>query len=128
MRAQLERFGPTSIAVVTFAEPDRLPAHRAHLGLPFPVLADPDRDLYRRFGLGRGSVRRIWNPGTLATYARLLGRGRRLRRPTEDTRQLGGDLVIGPDGRLSAIFRPASPDARPSVQQLIEAVAAARGG
>ncbi len=126
MRDQLDRFGGAAVAVITFAEPDRLPAHRHHLELPFPLLADPDRIAYRRFGLGRGSLHRIWNPGTLATYGRLLRRGRRLRRPTEDTRQLGGDFVIGPDGALAAAFRPRSPDDRPSITRLVEAVEAAR--
>ncbi|MEL6984092.1 MAG: AhpC/TSA family protein, partial [Actinomycetota bacterium] len=113
-------------AVVTFADSKRLAAHRQHLDLPFPVLGDPDRELYRRFGFGRGSLFDVWSPGTMATYARLLRRGRRLRRPTEDTRQLGGDVVIGPDGKLASIFRPRSPDERPTVQQLIEAVTDAR--
>ncbi len=128
MREQLDRFGPVTVAAVTFAEPERLAAHRAHLDLPFPVLADTERTLYRRFGFGRGSLRRIWGFGTLVTYARLLGQGRQLRRPTEDTRQLGGDVVIGPDGTLAAVFRPRSPDTRPTVEELIDAVAAARTG
>ncbi len=128
MREQLDRFGPVTVTAVTFAEPERLAAHRAHLDLPFPVLADTERTLYRRFGFGRGSLHRIWGLGTLVTYARLLGRGRQLRRPTEDTRQLGGDVVIGPDGTLAAIFRPRSPDTRPTVEELIDAVAAARTG
>lgn len=126
MRDQLDRFGPLSVAAVTFGDPSRLAAHRRHLGLPFPLLADPDRELYRRFDFGRGSLFEVWSPGTMITYARLLRRGRRLERPTEDTRQLGGDLVIGPDGTLAAIFRPRSPDDRPTVQQLIDAVAEAR--
>ncbi len=126
MRDQLDRFGPAIVAAVTFAEPERLAAHRRHLDLPFPVLADPERDIYRRFDFGRGSLRRIWSLGTMITYAGLLRKGRRLGRPTEDTRQLGGDVVIGPGGELAAIFRPRSPDERPTVDELIDAVTAAR--
>lgn len=113
---------------MTFAPGDRLAAHRRHLDLPFTLLADPDRALYRAFGLGRGSLHRIWSPGTLALYARLLRRGRRLARPTEDTRQLGGDVVIGPDGRLARAFRPRSPDQRPPLSDLVDAVARSRTG
>lgn len=122
MRDQLDRFGPVSVAAVTFAEPSRLADHRRHLDLPFPLLADPERRLYQRFDFGRGSLFEIWSPGTIAAYAGLLRRGRRLGRPTEDTRQLGGDLVIAPDGTLAAIFRPRSPDHRPTVDQLVDAV------
>lgn len=116
-----DRFGKLDsvhIAVVTFAQAGELAAHRAHLGLEFPMLADPERRIYQRFGLGQGSIREVWNPGTLRLYARLLIRGRRLRRPRHNTRQLGGDFVIDTDGRLLAAFRPRSPDDRPSIDDL----------
>jgi hypothetical protein len=126
VRDRLADLGDAAVAAITFAEPVDLPAHRAYLDLPFPLLADPDRGLYRRFGLGRGSIHRIWGTGTLKMYARLLRRGRRLRRPTQDTRQLGGDFVIDADGRMSAEFRPTSPDGRPPIDDLITAVQATR--
>lgn len=116
------------MAAVTFTDASRLGAHRRHLDIPFPLLADPELSLYRRFGLGRGALHRIWNPGTLLLYAQLLRQGRRPQRPTEDTRQLGGDFVIGPDRRLGAAFRPRSPDDRPSVDALVAAVEQAGTG
>lgn len=122
----LDQLPGVSVAVVTFAPVDGLAAQRRHLGVPFPLLSDPDRELYRAFGLGRGSMRAIYGVGTLRLYARLLRQGRRLKRPNQDTRQLGGDFVIDGEGRLTAAFRPASPDARPTVAELIEAVTAAR--
>ncbi len=126
MRDRLDEFGDTTVVAVTFSEQGDLTAHRRHLDLPFPLLADPDRALYRRFELGRGSLRAIYSAGTLRMYADLLRRGRRLRWTTQDTRQLGGDFVVDPDGRLSAAFRPASPDDRPRITDLIDAVDAAR--
>ncbi len=126
MRDRLYEFGDAHIVVVTFADAEYLAPHRAHLGLPFPMLADPDRQIYRMFGLGRGSLRQIWSLGTLKLYAQLLRQGRTLHRPTQDTRQLGGDFVIDRQGRLVAGFWPASPDDRPSIDALIEAVRRAR--
>jgi hypothetical protein len=122
VRDHLDHFGDAEVAVVTFADPARLAAHREHLGVPFPVLADPDRELYRRLGAERGTVRQVWSPGTLRTYGRLLRRGRRPRRATEDTRQLGADAVVGRDGRLRYLARPPSPDTRPPVRDLIDAL------
>lgn len=126
MRDRLDDLGDASIAAVTFADVERLAAHREHLDLPFPLLADPERALYRRFGLDRAPLWRIYNPGTLRLYGRLLARGRRLRRPVDDTRQLGGDFVIDADGRLAAAFRPRSPDDRPPIDHLVAAVHRAR--
>jgi hypothetical protein len=90
------------------------------------VLRDIDRNAYTAFGLGRGSFLRVWGSRAARRYASLLradGFGG-LHRPIEDTRQLGGDFVIDPDGRLAWAFWGAGPDDRPSVDDLIAAVTA----
>jgi hypothetical protein len=122
VRDHLDWFGDATIAVVTFAAPDRLAAHRAYLGVPFPFLADGERRLYRLVGAERGTNRQIWSPGTLALYGRLLLRGRRLRRPTEDVHQLGADAVVGRDGRLRYLSLPERPNARPPIIELVGAL------
>ena len=122
VRDHLDQFGDATVAVVTFADPARLAAYRAHLGLPFDVLADPDRTLYRLLGAGRGTTRQVWSPGTLRMYGRLIRSRRRLQRPTEDTRQLGADAVIGRDGTVRYLSLPATPDARPPIDELIAAL------
>lgn len=124
VRDHRDRLGDVLPIVVTFTDDvSRLGAYRNHLDIGFPVLADVDRALYRLLGAGRGSIRRVWSPGTIAMYARLLRHGRRLRPPTEDTRQLGADAVVDRDGRLHRVWLPASPDARPDIVELIEAIA-----
>jgi len=105
--------------VVTFTgDHSRLAAYREHLDLDVPLLADTNRELYGLLGAGRGSVRQVWSPGTIAMYARLLRRGRRLRPTTEDTRQLGADAIVDPEGRLRRVWLPPSPDARPPVADI----------
>lgn len=125
MCAHLDRLQGAAVAVITFAPVDALAAYRAHLDLAVPVLSDPTREVYRRFGLGRGSFRAVYGVGTLHMYARLLrqGRrpGRRPGRPTQDTRQLGGDFALDRTGRLLAAFRPTAPDARPGIDEVIAA-------
>ncbi len=122
MREHLARFGDAEIVVVTFAEPARLAAHRAHLDVPFTFVTDTTRQLYRLLGAERGTRRRVWSPGTLRMYGRLIRSGRRLQRPTEDIYQLGADAIVGRDGRLRYLSLPASPDARPPVDELIAAL------
>ena len=122
MRDHLDQFGDATIVVVTFAAPERLDAHRDHLAIPFTIVTDVDRRLYRLLGAERGSNRQIWSFGTLRMYAGLLLRGRHLRKPTEDIHQLGADAVIGRDGRLRYLSLPSTPDARPPVSELIAAL------
>jgi hypothetical protein len=123
VRDRIDDLGGAAVALVTFTRQRNLRGYRSRLGLPFPVLADEDRSVYRAYGFGRASLLRVWSPSVLAEYGRLLRAGRRLRRPTEDTRQLGGDVVVGPDGRIAYLRRSSGPDDRPPVDELVEAVA-----
>ncbi len=122
VRDHLDHFADATIAVVTFADPHRLAAYRNHLQLPFSVLTDTNRSLYKLFGAERGSRRQVWSMGTIRMYAHLLRAGRRIRRPTEDVNQLGADAVIGRNARLRYLSLPSTPDARPPISELIAAL------
>jgi hypothetical protein len=115
--------GPLRPVVVSFVDDtDRLAAYREHLAIEFPIVADPGRLLYRALGAERGRLRDVWSPGTLRMYVDLIRTGRKLRPPRDDTRQLGADAVVGPDGRLEALWLPASPDARPSITEIADTI------
>lgn len=122
---------PVHAAAVTFSPVERLADYRRHLGIDvgsgeLPVLSDVDRFYYRRLGLERAPLRRVYNPGTLLMYARGLLARRRIRPPIDDTRQLGADVVLAPDGRVASLIRPSTPDTRPSVETLARMVDEAR--
>lgn len=113
----------TPIAV-GFAPPEALRDLAERLGWPWPFLADSERLLYRRLGFERAPLRNVWTPATLAIYRRAMATGTPVHKPVEDARQLGGDAVVRA-GMAVAVFRPASPDARASIESLLEAVRAA---
>lgn len=124
-----ERIGDLSgaeVVLVTFARQRVLAGFRKRLGLTFPVLADEDRASYRDYDLGRGPWWRIWGPATWLAYARLVARGKRAERPTDDTLQLGGDFVVASSGRLVYAFRSRSPSDRPPIEELVAAASAGR--
>ncbi|MEM9714706.1 MAG: AhpC/TSA family protein [Actinomycetota bacterium] len=128
MRDRLDDLGPdTRVALVTFTDTELVTSYRLEHELPFPVLTDPERATYRAYGLDRGSIARVWGWRAARRYLELLRAGgrstvRSLARPIEDTRQLGGDFVVGRDGRFVLAFRGEGPDDRPSVDQLVAAV------
>lgn len=122
MRDRLDDLGDAAVALVTFAPQRVLRGYRARLGLPYPVLSDEDRAVYRAYGLGRGPWWRVWGPATLRRYGQLLRRGRRLQRVGGDTLQLGGDVVVGRDGRVVMVHRSRGPADRPPVDDLVAAV------
>ncbi len=125
MRDRLADFGDdTDVVLLTFTNPENLPAYRHQHQLDIEVLVDPDRCAYRAFGLGRGTIRRIWGLRAAKKYVELLRSDgvRGLARPTEDTLQLGGDFIVDPDGLLVYGFWGNGPDDRPPVDELIQAV------
>jgi hypothetical protein len=125
VRDRLEEFGDTTdVVLITFTDDDHLDEYKQNHSFPFPVLNDPERDLYRAYGFPRGSVRRVWSWGVWRKYAELIGEQGfgALKKASEDTLQLGGDVVIAPDGTLAWGFWSESPDDRPSVDDLIAAV------
>ncbi|MGH1491930.1 MAG: AhpC/TSA family protein [Acidimicrobiales bacterium] len=125
MSDRLDELGTdTAVAMITFTDPENLAGYSAMHDLPFPILVDNDRVSYRAYGLGRGSVARVYGWSVARRYLQILradGVGA-LSKPTEDTLQLGGDFVIGPDGSLIYGYWGAGPDDRPSVDELIAAL------
>jgi hypothetical protein len=111
VQVQDELDGAVPLVVVGFSPADALAGLAAHLGLTGPVLTDPGRILYHRLGLRRVPLRQVYSPGTIAWYARRRWHGATLRKPVEDTRQMGGDALVV-DGCVVRLWRPATPDDR----------------
>jgi len=112
------------VVVVTFTEPGNIEHYVRTNDLPFTVVVDQTLSAYRSFGLGRGSVARVYGWKTLRRYVQILrstGPGA-LRRTTEDTLQLGGNFIIGPDGTLVYGHWGEGPADRPTVDELIRAL------
>lgn len=120
--AQADRFRDAGcgVLVVTQAPPELL---RLFLGTnpqPFPVVGDPQREVYRAFGLNRTSWWTFFKPSVVWGYLKMMARGQRVRRPSgvEDVRQLGGDFLLDKAGRIVWSFTSADPTDRPRLEQL----------
>lgn len=104
-------------------------------GLPsaFRFLSNPDRSLYRLYGVEEGGWLRIFSPGTLLYYARAILRGglgsgpRRAPGETTEIRQLGADFLIDSAGVLRMVHRSRNPADRPSIDELERRIGALRG-
>ena len=118
---QIERLG-LEIVAVTFEARERAEEYVRETGLRWPLLIDRRRVLYSAYGMGRGPWSAIWGPTTWWAYVQLLGRGHRLKRPTGDIRQLGGDVLVDPMGRVALYHVGKGPADRPAVAALFERV------
>jgi len=124
--AELEALG-VGIVILFFSQSRRLPEYRTHFAVPasIPLLADEGRAVYKAYGMRVGSIRDIYGPDTIRKYAELIRKGMKMRLKTdEDTRQLGGDVIIGPDGRVILAHCSKNQADRPSVDTLVAAIRA----
>jgi hypothetical protein len=112
------------ILVVTFEARERAEAYVHETALRWPLLIDRPRALYAAYGMGRGPRSAIWGPATWLAYARLVARGRRMKPSTGDVRQLGGDVLVDPMGRVALHHVGRGPADRPAVEALLGRVAA----
>ena len=127
-RTRIEAAGAEAV-FVAYDEPERLRRGILRdLDPAFPILLDPDRRAYAEWGLARASIAQVWlDPKVWRSYARMfLREGQRPARMGKDTLQLGGDFVVGGDGRL-AYSRPQERDDRPAVGVLLKVLEEARG-
>ena len=108
-----------AVLAVSFEPRDRLFQLARQLQLPFPLLSDPERDVYRAYGLKRGRLLQLLNPGTVLAYLGLLARGRWYHFRRSDLRQMGGDFIIDGQGNTQFEYRSAAPHERPSVEHIL---------
>lgn len=119
VRDRAEQFG--DVVAVGFSPAEGLARLASQLDWPWPLLSDTERVAYHRLRLARAKLREVWTPGTKEIYRRARDAGVAIRAPVEDPLQLGGDAVVR-SGTVLALWRPASPDDRPPVEDLLAAV------
>jgi len=110
--------------VVFHSSADALRRYQADL--PFAVVADPDRKLYREFGV-ESSLGAVLHPGAMRGAVRGLLRTRSLTGPLglgEDHLGKPADFLIGTDGTVLARKYGVHADDQWSVDELLELVTA----
>ncbi len=115
---EIEALG-AKVLVVTFEAGPMAMAYVEESGLRWPLLVDESRDLYTAYGMHRGRWSNILGWSSLWVYAKLLLRGRRLKRSSGDVQQLGGDVLISPEGIVRLHHVGSGPAERPPVSLLL---------
>jgi hypothetical protein len=98
--------------------------YRRRHDVPFVCLVDERRAAYRAYGFGRASWLRMLTPRTLAPYIRhaFMTRGLPGGDGGQDKRQMGGDVLVDPAGRIALLHPSREPADRPSLDALLAAI------
>lgn len=107
--------------MVTFEASPLALAYADETGIEWPILIDQTRLLYRAYGMFAGGFWDIWGPSTWWAYVKELAKGRLPRASRSDLRQLGGDVLIDPEGFVRFHYVGRGPADRPSVDTLLRA-------
>ena len=121
------------VVVIAFEQRELLSRLAEDYPAEWTFISDPERKLYEIYGVESAAWTRIYAPRTLVYYLRTHLR-RIFRRPAQrpafdaerdtDRSQLGGDFLIGADGRILYVHPSAEPADRPSAETLLGIVRA----
>jgi alkyl hydroperoxide reductase subunit AhpC len=122
---ELESLG-LRVAVVTFEVGSVAKDYARDTNLRWPLLADGARELYTAYGMAHGTRWQVFGPPAWWIYAKLLLKGYRLIRLDGDFLQLGGDILVDPEGVVRIHHVGSGPADRPSVDSILKAVRGTR--
>lgn len=119
-----------TVVAITFSSPPEALKLSQELKLPFPLVSDPQKEVYKVFELGSAKVKDFI---TLKVLWKFLGRiftgwFPSLGYSKDDLFQLGGDFVVDANGEVVYAFKSSSPADRPTIQFLLDQLQKAKAG
>lgn len=113
----------TRVAVVAFGSVEGARLWLQQTGCTFDMLLDPQRKIYRSFGLG-SSFAKVMKFGCLLQYSEYGAAGRDFPdfppHLLEDIYQLGGDFLLDAAGKVLLSHPSKNPLDRPSVTDILQ--------
>jgi hypothetical protein len=124
--SQLQALG-AKLVVIGNGSPQQAEWFVEEQRVPVQVFTDPERVTYRALGAKRG-IGRVFHPGTFVSALRAIRAGFRQTKVMGDATQLGGVIIVRPDGSVPARFLSRFPGDHPRPDDIIEALQRTQGG
>jgi AhpC/TSA antioxidant enzyme len=124
-RAEFEQAG-AGLVLIGQGTPRQAAHFRRRQGIQVPVLADEDRISYQAAGAKTGGVLDLWHPKVLAKGAVTGLKERAVQtRTIGDANQLGGAMVIAPNGKVTWSHMSTDAGDNASPEEILAAIRAA---
>lgn len=121
LRREQDRFEAAGVQVVLvgMGTPEESEEFRRTFKVPFPLVSNPDKSLYRAFDLKRMGALGFLSPTMAIKGLAVVARGHTIGRPTGDVRQLPGVFVIDTAGQIVLSHYGSGPEDHPSAESLL---------
>jgi len=107
------------VVLVGMGTPEESAAFKMKLDIPFPLISDPTRRLYKLFGLKQVSALGLVSPSVAFKGFLAMTKGHAPGIPTGDVRQLPGVFIINTDGRVVYSFFAKDPSDHPDPDTIL---------
>lgn len=126
MRRERHRFAESGVQVVLvgMGTPAESNAFAAKYDLPFPIVSDPSKMMYRTFDLKRMAPWGFLAPEVVLKGVSAIARGHHMGLPQGDVRQLPGVFVINTAGEIVFSHYAADAADHPAVAVILDVVKA----
>ncbi|UCD77830.1 MAG: redoxin domain-containing protein [Desulfobacterales bacterium] len=110
------------VVLVGMGTPSESTEFAVKFDVPFPMVTDPEKKLYRQFGLKQMSTLGFFSPSVaLKGVATIVG-GHGIGRPQGDVRQLPGVFIINTTGQIVFSHFSSNPADHPDAKTIIAAL------
>lgn len=117
--AQLRVHSSLNIAFVCMADVEKAAEFKQKMRTPHTFIADPNREVYQAFGLGKGESKQVFNPKVFAKGMGAILAGHFVGQPVGDVWQMPGIFVINPQGEIIWEYKSVDIADNPNADQLI---------
>ena len=114
------------VVLVGMGTPEESAAFEMKFDIPFPLISDPKRRLYRTFGLKMLSALGLLSPSVAVKGILAITKGHTVGIPIGDVRQLPGVFIIDTDGRIVYSHFARDPSDHPDPDTILEALKGAQ--
>ena len=119
-KKNIEKAG-AQVVLVGMGTPSESAEFAAKFNVPFPIVADPEKKLYRKFELKQMSTLGFFSPSVaLKGVAAIVG-GNGIGRPQGDVRQLPGVFIINTAGQIVFSHFSGNPADHPDLKTILAA-------
>ena len=110
------------VLLVGMGKPAESAEFAAKYNVPFPIVADPEKRLYRKYGLKQMSTLGLFSPSLAIKGISAIVGGHGIGMPQGDVRQLPGVFIINTAGQIVFSHFARNPADHPDAATIIAAI------